>query len=147
MREKLIGALIGLARATEGNEYLLTEGTARITVEGLLACAPDSGLAAADLQQLLRRVDEEKRKLIPMCYLCQSSCGRNNAYDIRELERLPEKIRLLKMRILWGACAVASVSDRVQPQLLYRALYAIGARDWEEEDLFPIAEELEKSKI
>ena len=147
MRQKLIGELIGLARATEGNDYLLSDTTARVTIEALIASMPDSGCDLDVLRDLLDRIDEEKRRLVPMCYLCQSSCGRNNGYDLRDLESLPEKIRLLKTRILRGACAAARASDGVQPQLLYRALYAIGARDWEEEELLPIAEELEKSKI
>lgn len=40
LRSRLTGALIGLARATEGNEHLLSGSTAAVTLEGLFATVP-----------------------------------------------------------------------------------------------------------
>lgn len=39
LQDKLTGALIGLARATEGNEYLITGDTSRLVLEGLFTTA------------------------------------------------------------------------------------------------------------
>ena len=37
LQDKLTGALIGLARATEGNEHVVSDSTAAVIVEGLFA--------------------------------------------------------------------------------------------------------------
>jgi len=68
LREKLIGELIGLARATEGNEHMLTPTTAAAVVEGLAAALPGGCCDAEVLSAILDRVDREKRKLVPACY-------------------------------------------------------------------------------
>ena len=37
LQDKLTGALIGLARATEGNEHVVSDSTSAVIVEGLFA--------------------------------------------------------------------------------------------------------------
>ena len=37
LQDRLTGSLIGLARATEGNEHFLSDSTAAVVVEGLFA--------------------------------------------------------------------------------------------------------------
>ena len=41
LQDKLTGALIGLARATEGNEHVVSDSTAAVIVEGLFAIGMD----------------------------------------------------------------------------------------------------------
>ncbi|MBR6684279.1 MAG: hydroxylamine reductase, partial [Firmicutes bacterium] len=76
LRAELFGALIGLSRATFGNEDLITPSTFAVVVEGL-----SSGELDADqISDLIRRVNEEKYKLVPSCFYCSSPCGRTSNY-------------------------------------------------------------------
>lgn len=132
----MVGCLIGLARATEGNDHLLTEDTAGVVRDALAG--------RGDTPTLLGRIDREKRRLVPMCYDCASPCGRTNAYDLRKLERQPEGLRSLRLRIL---ALLQERADRIPPQLLYRGLYAIGMEDWEEAELNAVLLDISHCKL
>ncbi len=150
-RDELTGALVGLARATEGNDHMVSDSTAAAVVDGLYATHPDADFDSAALLALIARADIEKRKLVPECYKCAASCGRNNNYDICNLTRADESIRALKTSLLTAirdiaACVYHAVSERkdeVIHQFLYRALFAIGMEDWDETELLPILQEAE----
>lgn len=149
LRDQLTGALIGLARATEGNDHMLRDSTAAVTVAGLIAIAAGSRLDRDGLLDLIERVDQEKRKLVPACYECAASCGRTSNYDMRKLGNSSEAVQKLKLQILSGACDVAALAaeagkDEAVSYSLYRALYAIGMDDWAEEELQPIVQELDE---
>lgn len=128
--DKVLGCLIGLVRATEGNEHLLTDETARIVRDGLLGADGD----------ILQRIDREKRRLVPMCYDCAAPCGRTNAYDVRKLSRQSEPERSLRLSILQ---LLRQKAERCPEQLLYRGVYALGMEDWLADDLQPILEQLQ----
>lgn len=141
LRDRLIGALIGLARATEGNEHMITPSTGETMLDALSAIptASDETLAA-----LVQRVGEEKRKLVPDCFYCAMPCGRTADFAMEELSAIEEGVRALKLQILAAAQTLAgSRRESVSHPLLYRALYSVGAADWEEEALLPILQELE----
>lgn len=132
LRAELFGALIGLARATFGNEDLITPSTFAVVVEGLSAIADDSD----QLTDLIRRVNEEKYKLVPSCFYCSSPCGRTSNYDMSQLGSAPEEIRLLKLSILskLSALAGSNLSSLPTEAMVYRALAAVG-EDWTVEEL------------
>ena len=144
---RLIGMLVGLARATFGNEHLITAATCQVILDGLQIAgkiADDEALLAA-----AARADEEKRNLVPMCYSCASPCGRTSNYDMNDLWAAEEAIRDAKLRVLSGLCDMACAypdgeqvyrSEQVREPLL-RALFAVG-EDWDPEELDPIAQEL-----
>ena len=54
------------------------------------------------LSALLRRVDEVKRQIVPLCYKCTSACGKNDDYSMEHLWTAEEDIRSLKSLILFG---------------------------------------------
>lgn len=83
LQDQLTGALIGLARSTDGNEWALKDSTAAIVVEGLFATLTNVNFDNEALQRLIDRVEEEKARLIPDCAVCASPCGKNNDYDIQ----------------------------------------------------------------
>lgn len=142
MDQRVLGELIGLARATEGNEHLLTPKTYKL-VAGCLTSSE-----APDI--LLSRIDAEKRCLVPLCYECASCCGRNNAYDAGRLALLPEKERLLKLSLLKRCQKIAAQLpeyDEQAAKLLYLALYAIGMEDWQEDVLQPILHQLDTFQV
>ena len=151
LQDKLTGALIGLARATEGNEHMVSDSTAAVVVEGLFATLTNVNFDNDTLLAMMDRVDAEKRKLVPECYKCASSCGRNNDYDMSKLWNADEDIRSLKSLILFGIRGVAAYAyhaavlgykDETIHQFLYKALFAIGMDDWGMEELLPIVLEV-----
>ena len=93
LQDKLTGSLMGLARATEGNEHVVSDSTAAVIVEGLFATLTNVNFDNDALLAIMDRVDIEKRKLVPECYKCTSSCGRNNDYDMNNLWNADEDIR------------------------------------------------------
>ena len=150
LQDELIGALIGLARATEGNEERISETTDTIILEGLFATLTNVNFENQALEELRKRVEAEKEKLVPSCFACLSSCGRTNDYDMKELWNAQEDIRSLKSLILFGIRGVAAYAyhakvlgytDAEVNRFFYKALYAVGT-DWGMEELLPIVLEV-----
>lgn len=135
-RRELLGALIGLARATDGNEYMLSNSTRDVTVTALMTLEDRK----ADPALLIPQVREEKRKLVPDCFLCASPCGRTQDSDVNRILLEAEDIQKLKGEILAAICALAS---GVGEGVLYRALFSLGCDDWEAEDYHSVLQELE----
>ena len=151
LQDKLTGALIGLARATENNEHLLSDSTAAVVVESLFATLTNVNFDDERFYRLLEWVDVEKRKLVPDCYACTSQCGRNNEYDMSALWNADEDIRSLKSLILFGIRGVAAYAyhaavlgykDESIHRFFYKALFAIGMDDWGVNELLPIVLEV-----
>ena len=151
LQDRLTGALIGLARATDGNDHMLSASTADVVVEGLFATLTNVNFDNDALLAIGDRVDAEKRKLVPECYKCAASCGRNNDYDMQKLWNAQEDIRSLKSLILFGIRGVAAYAyhaavlgyrDETIHKFLYKALFAIGMDDWGMEELLPIVLEV-----
>ena len=108
LQDKLTGALIGLARATKGNEELVSASTDKVVLEGLFTTITNANFDNETIAALIARVNEEKEKLVPNCFSCVSSCGRNDDYDMQELWTADEDIRSLKSLILFGIRGVAA---------------------------------------
>ena len=151
LQDRLTGSLIGLARATEGNEHMLSDSTAAVVVEGLFATLTNVNFDNDALLSLLDRVELEKKKLVPDCFHCASPCGRNNDYDMDRLWNAEEDIRSLKSLILFGIrglaayayhAAVLGFRDERIHRFLYKALIAIGIDEFGMEELLPIVLEV-----
>ena len=67
IQDKLTGSLIGLARATEGNEHMVSDSTAAVIVEGLFATLTNVNFDNNALLAILEKVELEKQKLVPEC--------------------------------------------------------------------------------
>jgi hydroxylamine reductase len=122
-----------------------------VIVEGLFATLTNVNFDHDALLALLDRVETEKKKLVPECFRCASSCGRNNDYDMRRLWSAQEDIRSLKSLILFGIRGVAAYAyhaavlgrkDETIHQFLYKALIAIGIDEFGMEELLPIVLEV-----
>ncbi len=151
LQDRLTGVLIGLARAVQGNEHLISEETADTVMEGLFATLTNVNFDNAALQKLIECAEAEKNKLVPDCLTCASSCGKNNDYDMNRLWNADEDIRSLKSLILFGIrgiaayayhAAVLGYKDASIYNFLYKALFAIGMDDWGMEELLPIVLEV-----
>lgn len=133
LRNKLVGALIGLVRATEGNEYMVNEGTDQLILDALAGSVINEDFNQESVGTLLERILEEKKRLVPNCFYCVASCGRTDDFNIKELEAEDIETRELKLGILTRLQATVShpePSDTTTIKSFYRALYAIGAKDW-----------------
>ena len=108
IQDKLTGSLIGLARGTEGNEYMVSDSTGAVVVEGLFATLTNVNFDDNALLGILGKVEIEKQKLVPECSKCAAPCGRNNDYDLQNLWNAQEDIRSLKSLILFGIRGIAA---------------------------------------
>ncbi len=144
MKEKLLGAVIGLARATENNEDLITSNTDKLLVEGLIASLPNSDCSDADLESLYTNIMTEKQRIIPSCFTCAFPCGRTDNYNMQELWDMDENLRALKLKLLLGIQYLAMAENRSAEatQYLYKALILFGIY-WDEEGMVPILDDLD----
>ena len=150
LQDELTGALIGLARAAEGNEDIVTKETDRLIIEGLFTTVTNVNFNNETLSAMIDRVHAEKNRLVPSCLTCASVCGRNDDCDMRTVWEAHEDIRSLKSLILFGIRGVAAYAyhalvlgytDEEVNKFFYKALFSIGM-DWDADALLPIVLEV-----
>ena len=151
LQDELTGALIGLARAAEGNEHLVTEEMNQLVLEGLFTTVTNVNFNDETLKLFINKIEDTKKKLVPNCFTCSDSCGRNNNFDMSTLWTTDEDIRSLKSLILFGIrgmaayayhASVLGYTDETISKFFYKALFAIGMKDWEMDELLPIVLEV-----
>ncbi len=151
LQDKLTGALIGLARATEGNEHLVADSTNQLFLEGLFATLTNVNFDPETFYRMLDWCDVEKRRLVGNCYECASPCGRNEDYDLEKLWKADEDSRSLRSLILFGIRGVAAYAyhawvlgykDDSIYKFIHKALFAVGRDDWGMDLLLPIVLEV-----
>mgnify|MGYP002268160547 FL=1 len=156
LQDELTGALIGLARATEGNEQLVTEEMNQLVLEGLFTTITNVNFNDETLKLLIDKIEDTKKKLVPNCFTCSDSCGRNNNFDMSTLWTTDEDIRSLKSLILFGIrgmaayayhASVLGYTDETISKFFYKALFAIGMKDWGMDKLLPIVLEVAKVNL
>lgn len=156
LQDELTGALIGLARATEGNEQLVTEEMNQLVLEGLFTTITNVNFNDETLKLLIDKIEDTKKKLVPNCFTCSDSCGRNNNFDMNTLWTTDEDIRSLKSLILFGIrgmaayayhASVLGYTDEIISKFFYKALFAIGMKDWGMDKLLPIVLEVGKVNL
>ncbi len=156
LQDELTGALIGLARATEGNEQLVTEEMNQLVLEGLFTTITNVNFNDEILKLLINKIEDTKKKLVPNCFTCSDSCGRNNNFDMNTLWTTDEDIRSLKSLILFGIrgmaayayhASVLGYTDETISKFFYKALFAIGMKDWGMDKLLPIVLEVGKVNL
>lgn len=156
LQDELTGALIGLARATEGNEQLVTEEMNQLVLEGLFTTITNVNFNDETLKLLIDKIEDIKKKLVPNCFTCSDSCGRNNNFDMSTLWTTDEDIRSLKSLILFGIrgmaayayhASVLGYADETISKFFYKALFAIGMKDWGMDKLLPIVLEVGKVNL
>lgn len=149
LQDKLTGALIGLARTTDGNTQP-TENTYKLLIKGLFTTITNVNFNEQTLNALIDEVHAEKEKIVPNCTTCGSPCGRNDDYDMTKVWDADEDIRSLKSLILFGIRGMAAyayhagvlgyTSDEVD-KFIAKALFAIG-ENWGMDQLLPIVLEV-----
>lgn len=130
MKKRVIGALIGIARATDGNEHLITVETNATLIECLRA-EPEN---EEQVQVLLKRIEDTKRNMVPDCFLCANPCGKNSGFDLHELNREKPDVRDLKHALLQSVCRYAA-ADNCDERIIYMTLVVIGIEDYSAETM------------
>lgn len=134
LQDQLTGALIGLARATDG-DAVPTANTYRVLIEGLFTTITNVSFDDAAIQRQIARTHAEKDALTPQCNSCDSPCGRNNDYNMAALWQDDEDIRSLKSLILFGLRGMAAYAyhamvlgytDEALNRFFCEGLFAIG---------------------
>ena len=144
LQDELVGALIGLARASDGHQT--RSSTHKAMIEGLFTTLTNVNFNEKTILSQIETVRHERDLLIPGCSACASPCGRNDEYDISRLWTDDEDIRSLKSLILFGLKGVAAYayhalvlgySDEDVNNFFYEGLFAVG-EDWDMEQLLPV---------
>ena len=148
LQDELTGALIGLAKACGNNSPL--ETTTRILIEGLFTTITNVNFNDEVLVEMIKRVREEKEKIVPDCSKCTSVCGNTSDYDMKNIWEAQEDIRSLKSLILFGLRGVAAYAyhamvlgyeDEGVNHFFYKALSVI-SYDLTMEQLLPVVLEV-----
>ncbi|MBQ9169060.1 MAG: hydroxylamine reductase [Oscillospiraceae bacterium] len=151
LQDQLTGTLIGLARATDGNEHLISASSTAVMIEGLFVTLTNVNFDNEAIQKLIDRAIAEKQKMVPDCIICASPCGKTNTYDMDKLWNADPDVRSLKSLILFGIRGVAAYAyhaavlgyhDKVVDDFFYKALIAVGMDDFGMEELLPIVLEV-----
>ena len=119
-RERLLGALIGLARTCNMHEK--TEHTTGLILYALMAADPFSGLSEEEFHQLIDQIHAEKKRIAPGCATCMAKCGNTDDYDLTKNLQDPAEVQKLKKEIEKKLCRNA---------LLFADVY--GTEEWTDE--------------
>lgn len=150
-RTRLVGAVIGLARAVEGNINKPDMGTHQSLLNAVrLAQTPDvSGFA---FTQSLCNLHAVKARLIPRCATCSKQCGRNNDFNLCDLAKFTPEIQALKRGLMLSLLALANRLRHYDNtnlfhtgmEIIYNGFYDIGHADCRQAE---IADRLESIAI
>lgn len=150
LQDRLTGAMIGLARASEGNAHLVTAYTDKLMLEGLFTTVTNVNFNNETITILMEKIENEKERLVPKCSVCASDCGKNGNFDMQSVWQAEEDIRSLKSLILFGVRGMAAYAyhasvlgyeNKEVNAFFYKALFAVGRKDWGADELLPIVME------
>ncbi len=128
---ELIGALVGLSRATDNNPNL-TDDTYACLVE---AAALPENTPDEDLRARISAVRAEKRRISPDCAVCMNPCGRTDDYDLSRMGEYGEDEHALKVTLIneirniantLQAARRSGAPDHEGENLLCTALFRLG---------------------
>lgn len=149
IRQKLTGAVIGLARTCENNEK--TKNTNRVFLKAL-TMGGDWSASLFDMSEMLEKVRNEKYTVSPGCVTCAAPCGNTDDYDMENLWKESEETGAFKNAILMAVYQIAAKmyhADQTEEsdtmKLLFRALCMISFEGWNIAGLTPVMVELGKA--
>ena len=145
LKDQLLGALVGLSRASESKE--ISESAGKTLVEGLILAhnlEATSDLAnETDILAMIDCLHEAKNQMAPDCAACQYPCGRIFDYEMEEIYSASEPLRdakLLLLHRLGQIAAYPSVSQKQEiRQFLSDALFQISCTYTAEQLAEPLA--------
>lgn len=153
LQDELTGALIALARACSNTPG--TQQTDRLILEGLFTTVTNVNFNDETLQEMIDRIEAEKRRIVPGCASCGSPCGNTDRYDMSRIWNAEEDIRSLKSLILFGIRGMAAYAYHAMVlgyenaevnEFMIKALSILG-EDWGMEELLPVVMETGKVNL
>ena len=127
LRDKLLGALVGLARASESKE--ISESAGAAYVDGLKLAFSEENVIRQHAEAMIDRLHQEKNLMAPDCAACQYPCGRTFDYDMEEVYGASERLRNAKLELFAVLANVAALDhgNEAKPirQFLSDALFQI----------------------
>ena len=138
-QDRLVGALIGLSRAVDNNEHLITPDTNAALLRALTA-------SPAEAEAALTAVQQQKRLLVPNCFDCASPCCRTADCDFPALLDAAPDARAARLSLLDALRTLARAQSTPDPDacaFLYCALFALGTETYTLADLQPYQNEAE----
>lgn len=147
----LTSALIGLARATEGNANKPSHSTHKAMLTGMKMVIPGAEGSQRHICEIIKLLHKEKEKLVPRCSTCQKSCGRNDDYPIYEINKLEPNLltskhallsALLSLEPLIRRCSDNAVFEQAM-DFIYKGFFYVGY-DCEVGSISPLLYELEE---
>lgn len=133
LQDQLTGALIGLARVSNGRQP--TASTHKAMIEGLFTTLTNVNFNEKTIRSQIEKVRYESKAFVSNSDTYLTSCIRDKEYDMTELWTDNEDIRSLKSLILFGLKGVAAYayhaltlgySDEEINHLFYQGLFAVG---------------------
>ena len=133
--EKLLGQLVGLARATDGNEHLITVPITDMVADILRA----EVCSEAQYCAYSVKIDAAKREMVPDCFHCANHCGRTAALDLKVLAEESQAVRQTKFAILDEIRNLSGTERSKETDLkIYRGLVILGLEGYSPEELYAL---------
>lgn len=150
---ELLGAMIALGRAVEGNKIKPDIRTHNVLLSAMYLMIPGTGLGEQQREAVLRQLRDAKNRLIPRCIDCKKQCGRNDEFSVYELGELAPSVTSVKeallMELLSFEPLLRGESEKALQDeaiyCLYDALFYIG-RDCSCHELIPVLQQLQQQK-
>lgn len=145
LKDQLLGALVGLSRASESKE--ISESAGEALVDGLkLAHNLKTASEFSEeniIHAMIDRLHEAKNQMAPDCAACQYPCGRTFDYEMEEVYSAAEPLREAKLLLFHrlgqiAACSPASDKQKIR-QFLSDALFQISCTYTAEQLAEPLA--------
>lgn len=149
LQDRLIGALVGLSNAINGNDHLIDARNGRLTCAALASGLPDAHPDIEELIALREQLQREKYRIVPNCAECANRCGRTDDYDLERLHNAGIDSRALRTLLLASIRPLAAYTlthwEDLDPMpicaYLFKALFTIGMDDWSNALLLPVLAE------
>ena len=146
----LVGALIGLVRATDGASHV-TDDTYNIIIEGLHISDIALNIPEFEIKAMTDKAHADKHRLVPDCSVCTAPCGRTDDYDwesVYEAATAKEEIAESKIEILAALQTLThdvkkgqGKNDKDTLFLMCRAVFSLGEQ-WTAGELRAVLAEL-----
>lgn len=141
---KIIGALMGLAGATNNNPK--TENTDNLVIQAL-AASQDKKI------ELIDEIHAEKFRISPGCASCKTPCSNTSDYEIKRIFDAADEIKTLKLKIISELRETAGIIyknkialSEEEINLFYKALSYL-SYDIEKEPMHALLTEVQELKL
>jgi hydroxylamine reductase len=143
LQDELTGALIALARATDGSAP--TDETNSVLLDGLFATVTNVNFDAKALRKIIEHVSSEEKKYVP-----------SGEYDLTDLWSADADVKSLKSLLLFGIRGISAYAYHAHALgydvsmvtvFLYKALRVIGNESLGMKELLPIVLECGKANL